>query len=62
MAESPRTVFAGEKREREEDEEDGGMENHTSGFTMWYLETVSGRRTNRRDWQGRTEAMKEDRT
>jgi hypothetical protein len=42
MAENPRTVFAGEKREREEDEEDGGMENYHRRRHDWIYSVVSG--------------------
>jgi hypothetical protein len=44
LAESPRTIFSGEKREREESEEDGdeGVENYHRKRHEWLYEVVSG--------------------
>jgi hypothetical protein len=42
MAENPRTVFAGEKREREEYEEEEWMENYHRRRHEWLFEVVSG--------------------
>jgi hypothetical protein len=41
-AENPRTVFAGEKREREDDEEEEGIENYHRKRHEWLFEVVSG--------------------
>ena len=42
LAESPRTIFSGEKREREESEEDDGVENYHRKRHEWLYEVVSG--------------------
>jgi hypothetical protein len=54
MAESPRTIFSGEKREREESEEDGdeGVENYHRKRHEWLYEVVSGSG----EWQGGQQA------
>ncbi len=42
ISENPRTVFAGEKRAREEYEEEEGMENYHRKRHEWLFEVVSG--------------------